>query len=149
MLPVKHAEVLNRLSKGEGSWDAPIPETYGTFLGRPLRLTIHTYVQVVSYIRDPSPPPTEAELALADMILDHLPALLGEAQQRFLHYNTEVTDDPEVVAHVVRPTVFISRNDPGGKTDQRWSLSVERDDNPIGYSVDFDGLCYRETWGAS
>ena len=37
---MRHAGVLNRLAKGEESWDAPIPETYGTFLGRSLRLTI-------------------------------------------------------------------------------------------------------------
>jgi hypothetical protein len=82
----------------------------------------------------------KAELSLADMVLDHLPALLDEAQRRFVHYNTEMTEDPDVVGHVARPRIFISRNDPLGKTDERWSIAVERDDNPIGYSIEFRRL---------
>ena len=135
------------VSEEEDCWVAPIPRSYGTFFDRPLSLHISTYVQDPSYIDDPSPPPTPVELALAEQILDHLPELLEEAQRQFLHYNTEMTDDPEAVQHVVKPSVYMSRE--FGANAGRWTLTVERDDIPIGYMIEFDGLRHVETWAAS
>lgn len=58
-----------------------------------------------------------------------------------------MTYDPDAVQHVAKPCLWISRE--FGADAGRWAVAVERDDNPIGYMIDFNGLRHVKTWAAS
>ena len=145
MAKSKHPDVLGRLTKQGEGWVAPVPERYGTFLGRPLGLKITTYE--MRPFADPAPPPTAAELDLAEFILDNLPAVLGEAERRFVEYTEQMLHDAAAVGHVTAPIIWMDRGFQARDGASGWTLVVHRDDWPcFGYHIEFDGLRHVKTW---
>lgn len=116
----------------------------GEFLGHQLKLTISTDWTVD---RTQPLPVSEAELSLAELILTNLPAILTQAESRFLEHEQKASSREQ---HARDPTVWIDRDGLVEDGPLRWALVVHHDEWPdFGWHIEFDGSQCIAVWAGS
>lgn len=138
-------QLFANLSEDEFGWQVAVPERFGRFLGKSIRIEFET--RAIEEDDDSPPKPSSQEKALATKILGSLAAILAEAEKQFTRYTAD--SDPEAREQIRDPHIWICRDDFEDDEDmEHWTLVVGREDAPdFGYHIEFDGSRCLDIWG--
>jgi hypothetical protein len=133
-------EVIQGLQPYAYGWRSDLPMAY-RFFGQPVAVEIETRPFPGP---EPPPSPSRTEVELTRVILAGLPEALVEAERRYAAYSA---DEPEVLARVHKPRVWICREFQDREGRDLWAIEAGITDAPDWtICVEFRGLKFVEVW---